>query len=152
MHYLMSNIIIYYTETVKLFTLEKLNSRKQNFNYGPIEIGNISEAIKSEHLKNRRFKMSSREMLSFVHNFTMMIGDLVSEDDEVWLLFISFLKINDMLLSFSFTDADIILLRSSIEKFNAEYIRLFGEWLRPKFHFLMHYADVIEQSGPPRLY
>jgi len=47
----MCHIIIYYTETVKIFSLELLNNRKQNFNYGPIDVGNISPIIKLAHIK-----------------------------------------------------------------------------------------------------
>jgi len=41
----------YYTENVKMFSLHTLNLRKQNFNYGSIEIGNASPLIKSIHIQ-----------------------------------------------------------------------------------------------------
>jgi len=44
-HYDLCNIIMYYIVTAKLFSLETLNNRKMNFNYEPIEIGNISPPI-----------------------------------------------------------------------------------------------------------
>lgn len=44
-HYDMCHVIIYYTSTVKLFSLTTLNNRKANFNYGNIEIGNMSSNI-----------------------------------------------------------------------------------------------------------
>jgi hypothetical protein len=39
-HYDICHIIKYFTENVKYFSLYTLNSRKSNFNYGSIEIGN----------------------------------------------------------------------------------------------------------------
>lgn len=54
-HYNMCHIINYYTETVKIFSLELLNYRKKHFNYGPIEVGNISPIIKPVHIKNFQF-------------------------------------------------------------------------------------------------
>lgn len=53
-HYMMANIII--TEVICLFSLDKLNQRKQTFNYGSTEIGNKSEPIKLTHIKNKRFR------------------------------------------------------------------------------------------------
>jgi len=40
--YDMCHIIKYFINTIQVFSLETLNSRKRNFNYGPIEIGNIN--------------------------------------------------------------------------------------------------------------
>lgn len=59
-HYDLCNIIKYYIVTAKLFSLETLNNRKMNFNYGPIEIGNISPPIKMTHLEKKTFKNVSQ--------------------------------------------------------------------------------------------
>lgn len=83
----MVHIINYYTETIKVFTLDQLNNRKQYFNYGPSEIGNISGIIKPNHVTNRCLKMSAREMMTFLHLFPIIIGDLVPESDPVWAFF-----------------------------------------------------------------
>lgn len=68
-HYDMCHIIKYFTENVKYFSLNTLNSRKSNFNYGSIEIGNISPSINTKHLQNVHLKMSAREMMTFTHFF-----------------------------------------------------------------------------------
>lgn len=41
-HYDMCHIITYYTETVKLLSLETLKLKKQHFNYGELEQKNLS--------------------------------------------------------------------------------------------------------------
>lgn len=66
-----------------MFSLDILNKRKQTFEYGELEVGNMSPDIKVSHLKRRHFKMSAREMLIFVMYFPIMVGDLVPSDDEV---------------------------------------------------------------------
>jgi len=48
-HYDMCHIIKYYIETAQLISLSNLNKRKINFNYGPIEVGNISPEITENH-------------------------------------------------------------------------------------------------------
>lgn len=41
--------------------------------------------------------MSAREMMTFVHFFSLMVGDLVPEGDEVWNFFLTLLKMIDIL-------------------------------------------------------
>ncbi|KAF0746305.1 Uncharacterized protein FWK35_00022180 [Aphis craccivora] len=55
--YDMCHIIKYFINTIQVFSLETLNSRK------------------------------TREMMTFVHFFSLMVGDLVPEGDEVWNFF-----------------------------------------------------------------
>jgi len=98
-HYDMCHIIKYYVDTIKIFSLTTLNNRKKNFNYGPIEVGNISPEITDLNLSKLHLKMSAREMMTFIHFFSLMIGDLVPEGDEVWNFYLTLLKIVDCLLS-----------------------------------------------------
>jgi len=67
-HYNMCHLIIYFTENVKIFSLETLNFRKQNFNYG-LEQKNLSPKIEKHHLHKFHLKMSGRQMMCFVHFF-----------------------------------------------------------------------------------
>jgi len=150
--YDMCHIIKYFINTIQVFSLETLNSRKRNFNYGPIEIGNISPEITDLHLNKFHLKMSAREMMTFVHFFSLMVGDLVPEGDEVWNFFLTLLKMIDILLSYTFTESTIIHLKQLIIQHNSMYIRLFNDTLKPKHHFLIHYPTIIEYSGPPRHY
>ncbi|KAE9522305.1 hypothetical protein AGLY_017296 [Aphis glycines] len=90
---------------VNFFTLDVLNFRKQHFNYGSIEFGNISPPIKMSHLKKLHLNMSAREMMTFVYFFSLMVGDLVPEDDEVWKFFLIVLEIIEILLSGQFTQS-----------------------------------------------
>jgi len=46
----MCHIIKYYVFTAQIFSLDTLNKRKTNFNYGLIEVGNILPEISVNHL------------------------------------------------------------------------------------------------------
>lgn len=149
-HYDMCHIIKYFTENVKYFSLDTLNLRKSNFNYGSIEIGNISPSINTKHLQNFHLKMSAREMMTFTHFFPLMVGDLVPENDEVWLFFMNLLQIIDILLSYSICEQKVTSLKNLIHNHNRQYVLLFHDSLKPKHHILIHYPTIIRQSGPPR--
>lgn len=151
-HYNMSHIIDYLVNVKNYFDLPRLNLRKNMFNYGPIEIGNVSNDIKLDHIKNSKFKMTAREMMSFVHLFPLMVGDLVSTDDEVWRFFISFLELIDLLMCFDISHDMMFRIKVLVQKHLKDYVRLFEDTLKRKHHLLTHYYSVIFQSGPPRLY
>ncbi|XP_017464873.1 PREDICTED: uncharacterized protein LOC108358198 isoform X1 [Rhagoletis zephyria] len=63
----------------KVITLDIINSRKQFFQFGKIEIGKKSPHLEAGRLKTYNLKMSASEPL--------MIGDLIPRDNEHWTFF-----------------------------------------------------------------
>lgn len=149
-HYNVCHILQYYIFDVKIISLENLNNRKQYFNYGAIEIGNNSHTIEKHHLLKFHLKMSTREMMCFIHFLPLMIGDLIPNNDDTWLFFLNFLEIIDILMSHKLTQDLIACLKRLITKHNLDYVTLFKDTLKPKHHFLTHYPSIIQKSGPPR--
>lgn len=146
-HYDLCHIFLYFIETVHLFTLNILNERKRFFNYGSVDVGNVSNDIKINHLKSKRLKMSASEIMTFIHYIPFMIGDLVPENDEVWKFLIDLTSIVDILLSRYINDSLVNLLRELIKVHNLNYVRLFSDTLKSKHHILTHYPSIINQSG-----
>ena len=109
-HYNLTNVINYFIQK-KVFTLDQLNTIKTKFSYGQSEIGNIFKPITVQHLKNKKLSTSAREMWTFSHFFTLMVGDLVPANDEVWIFVCDFIKIIDLLLLPKFTDGSRIYLQ-----------------------------------------
>lgn len=131
----------------KIFSLETLNYRKKMFPYGELEIGNNSPPIQIERLKSNRIRMSATEMWSFIHFLPLIIGDLVPPENQKWKLLTSLIEILDLVLLSKFSPIDLDLLNSSIKHHHKLYIELFGN-LKPKHHFMVHYATCISNSGP----
>lgn len=148
-HYNMCHIIQKFIEK-KYFDLDQLNYRKLSFNYGEIEIGNISPAITKTNLLGFHLKMTAREMMTFVHLFTLMVGDLVPENDEVWVFLKLFLEIIEILLSFEIPRDLAERLKFLIKRHHTDYVKLFNDTLKPKHHLMVHYYSIILQSDPPR--
>lgn len=82
----------------------------------------------------------------------MIIGDLISVDDEVWQFFLTFIEIIDILLSYTLTRDMVNHLNNLIEIHNSDYVKYFQDTLKPKHHILIHYPTIILKSGPPRHY
>lgn len=123
---------------------------KNSFSYGEIEIGNVFRDITAEHLKEGKIKCTAREMMMFIHLFPLIIGHRIPASDTVWSIFIIFSRNNDILMSFEYTDDLLNELDKLIIAFNTDYLQIFNDTLKPKFHYLLHYRNVIAQSGPPR--
>lgn len=79
-----------------------------------------------------------------------MVGDLVPDDDPVWNFIINIIKIVDILLCFESNDISLQLLKSKINTHNEDFVRLFNDTLKPKFHNLVHYPTILRYSGPLR--
>lgn len=151
LHYDLCQIILYLLQDMHYLTsLSILNQRKQTFDYGSTEIGNFSGEIKLSHLKSKHLKMSAREMLTFAMYLPLMIGDLVPAEDEIWQFLIILIDIIDLILCFEVTDDLVLTLQRKIKIHNNQYVKLFKDTLKPKFHFLTHYPTVLKNSGPVR--
>ncbi|XP_075157696.1 uncharacterized protein LOC142233175 [Haematobia irritans] len=132
----------------KVIDLEILNIRKNSFQYGETEIGNISPAINERNLRHMSLKMSGREILTFVHFFPLMVGDLVDSNSNLWQFVVNLVEMLDILLMPTFSTLDLANLHSHIEYHNRTYVTLFLDTLKPKHHFLTHYIRIIQNSGP----
>lgn len=149
-HYNLAHSLKYFIRTKKYFTLKTLNMRKQTFNYGELEIGNICREIMDSHIDKCKFKMSAREMMCFLNFVPLMIGDLVPDDDNVWLFLLKFIEIIDILLSFNISERMLDRLQMLIFYHHRDYVLLFGDTLKLKHHLMLHYRTVIKMSGAPR--
>lgn len=148
LRYNMREIIIHFVRN-KVFTLKTLNYRKRNFVYDQPDRGNKSSDI---FLKKSKIhlKMSSSEMMTFFHNFSFLVGDLVTEDDEVWKFFLKTVEVVNLVYLTSFKESDILNLEKSVSEMNQMYTSLFHQTLKPKHHNLTHYSRLVQSFGPLR--
>lgn len=68
-----------------------------------------------KHLKAGKLKMSGSESLCFTTYFSLIIGDMVPRDNEVWKLYKNFLKILDLLMQNSLSMKQIDNLDQFVE-------------------------------------
>lgn len=106
--------------------------------------------IKLQHLKNKCIIISASEMLSLTVYFGILIGDLVSSDEPAWRLYILLFEIMEILLGDCFTQANLEYLSFLIREHHIMFQELFNETLKPKYHIMLHYPDIILKIGPPR--
>ncbi|XP_034238065.1 uncharacterized protein LOC117643328 [Thrips palmi] len=107
-----------------------------------------SSNIRDENLKEGHFKMSASEMLSFVMNFSMMVGHLVPKGDPVWYFYTLLRQILDIVLCPYVTPFLCDLLDSVVAEHNHLYYFLFKDTLKPKHHNLVHFSRIMSMVGP----
>lgn len=149
LRYDLAEIILYFVSN-KFFTLEFLNEKIKYFNYAANE--NMPPPIKIEHLKKGYLIMSASEMLCFSRNFVFMVGNVIPENNEVWLFYLNLLQLLDLVTSSVISIDDLEYLKNIISEHNLLYKDLFGKSLKPKHHFLIHYPTIISKIGPPIYY
>jgi len=132
----------------KYITLEVLNTRIELFNYGTNEKRNTPPKINLNNLINGNVIMSASEMLCLLRYFALIIGDLVPRDTEVWRLYILLRKIVDLYCARQIQPECSVLLNSLVAEHNSLYLIIFKSHLKPKYHFMTHYGQLLLKNGP----
>lgn len=140
--------IIQHFLTQKFFSIDKLNERIKYFNHqSGIDRGNKMPLIKIIHLQKGYLIMTAAEMSALISYFTFIVGDLVPYDDEVWEFYLTICEIINIVTDRIISDTQINLLRCLIISHHETYIRLFNDHLKPKYHFMIHYPNIIRRMG-----
>lgn len=130
------------------FTLDELNARITTYQYGHVDSSSKPPTILPSHLQNNRLKMSASQTLCFVKNFGLLIGDRVPNNANSWELYKLLRQILNVVLAKSISPSCPNLLRYLVQQHHKLYINLTKKNLTPKNHFLVHYADFMEEFGP----
>lgn len=125
---------------LKYFSIDILNNRIELFDYGSIDIRSRPTLISADTLKSKgKIKMSASEMLCFVKNLGLIIGDLVPRNSEIWSIYIILDKILNIILSKWTKTEDSFLLKDLITEHHTIYLKTFRTNLKPKHHHMIHY-------------
>lgn len=139
--------ILFYLIFVREYSsMESFHLRVSDFHYGSLEAGNrppVSKITRSA-IVNDNMNLSAAEMLCLVCNLSQMVGDLVPEGDCVWKFYLALREIVDILFSLNIAPGTEDYLHAIIPDHNAMYIELFHQTLKPKFHHMLHYRDIMK--------
>lgn len=147
-NYTMVNILNDLIYNQNSFSLDFLNQRIECFQYGHLEGSNKIPIIEKKHIQSKKkLKMSASEMLCFVRYFSLLVGDRVKENNNVWSLYILLRKIVAIVTSPRMVAGHICQLDILIPQFLCLYKLLYGP-LKYKFHNLSHLRDILRNNGP----
>ncbi|XP_026281063.1 uncharacterized protein LOC113208326 [Frankliniella occidentalis] len=144
-HYVMLHVLKHCIPTY--FTIEELNHRIALFQYGPCDSNKMPQ-VSTEFSARHKLKMSGSETVLFVKLFGLLVGDRVPLDDEYWHLYLKLVELFDICLSKNVATSLALSLNVIVSEFNSMYVKVTGDTLKAKFHHLVHYGTVFDQSGP----
>ncbi|KAE9542466.1 hypothetical protein AGLY_003327 [Aphis glycines] len=145
--YDMAFLIFYYVNDLKLFSLEVLNDRIVNFNYEP-DNGNKPSVLNIENIREYIIHQSASKMMTLVRYFGLLIGDFIPKNDPVWYLYILLRQILDLITSSSLQKGSCELLQTLIAEHHDLYLKYSNLYLKPKYHFMLHYHTLMNKLGP----
>lgn len=132
----------------KLFSCEMLNNRIYSFDYGDQHSTNKPPAINVDAIKKKYVIYSASEMSTLWQYLGLIIGDLIRKGNKIWQLYITVREMLSFIMAQEVNDETVNLLRNIIKKHHELYLNLFDDTLKPKFHFILHYPQIMQQTGP----
>ena len=157
--YFLKDLLNVFIFTKNLFTLQTFNNLVKNFSYGVTESGNKPRKIIAHRLRDTKsmLNMSAAESLCLIGYLGLIIGHLVPKQysnglpNEHWASYKLLRQIIDIATNPRVRRNDSLVLAKLIEDFHSLYLKLFG-YLKPKFHFLLHYPRLLLENGPFAVY
>ena len=133
----------------KYFSLEELNNQIKSFPYSSYDKVNKPGLIYIGTKKKLSIKQTAAQCCCLLHLLPLLIAHKIPLDDPQWLLYLMFLNILDFILAPALYKGEIQALSTWIEEFVHDLYNLNDEWnIKPKGHFLLHYAKQFLYFGP----
>lgn len=131
----------------KIMSLQELNGKITDFDYGYTELLNKPSPIKMQHLQTN-LNQNASQMWLLAYMLPLIIGNKVSINCPYWNNYTLLLEACSLIFS-PFINMDMVeFLRLCIEEYLDSFQTLYGKPLIPKQHFMIHYPQLIVKFGP----
>lgn len=141
---LLHNLFSYCVDK-RILSAKELQDRVRDHNYG---ISNRCNKPSFLDLDKLNLNQNASQSYCLMINIPFMLIDKKDKLMEIWICVESLLQIMQICFSDSITDTDLVLLEELVKTHLKNFSKLFKCTLKPKHHFLTHYASVIRSSGP----
>ena len=154
MHDLYEGIVPYHLKILlchcvqeKYFNIDKVNERITLYDFMKDHPSPIDSRLASSRGIN--IHQSAAQMIALTRAIPFLIGDMIPVHDEHWHLFLILLKVCAIALSPTCSHRSIEYLCVLVEEYLFKFSRLYpNEVMKPKRHYMVHYASQIERLGP----
>ena len=126
-----------------------MNTIIQRFPYKGSDRVNRPQKLPEKVLVGQTIGGNGHENWTLLRLLPLFVADKVSEGDDVWCIILELKDIVELLASSEFTEESLCYLDAKIHGHRNLFQSVFPEvTLKPKHHFLEHYAWVIRCFGP----
>ncbi|XP_076664404.1 uncharacterized protein LOC143366869 [Andrena cerasifolii] len=130
-----------------LFDIDVLNQRMSCFSYVSTDT-NIPPPLSLECIKTENIILTASEMLCLVKHFNLFIGDLVSNNNKVWKLYLILRKIVCIIMLDSINEDIIDTFQNLYMQYLTLRKKIFKCTHKCKHHNLLHYPRIMRLFGP----
>ena len=134
----------------RLVSVDDLNERITTFPWNSV-------GDRPKHLRivagtgKIRIRQSASQTWTLLRYLPILLGDLVPDDCVEWQLITELCDIVENIFSWRFCEGDLIFLEQKI----SDWLRAVKSaypvfWIKPKFHYMVHYITQIRRHGPLR--
>lgn len=135
---------------MKFFSLDFLNDQIDKHPYNGKDKTNKPAKLGSDVSKKKIFvKQTAAQCNCLLHLLPLFVAGQIPEDNSQWLHFIEFLDILDLILAPELNKGQIWVMSGKIQNFLEDLYAHNEVWhVKPKGHYLLHYAKQYETFGP----
>ena len=139
-------LLFNYLAAKGIVTIDHINAQIASFHYS---VGDVKSKPSCVVLSREDCNQSAVQMWTLARLLPFMIGHHIATHDLVWKLFLLLRKIMDIVFAPKVTNGMLLLLEECIVDHHTLYRKVYpDERLKPKHHFLVHYAHYIRKTGP----
>eukprot|EP00733_Pompholyxophrys_punicea_P000621 Pompholyxophrys_punicea_v1_NODE_195_length_2835_cov_7.655148.p2 type:complete len:334 gc:universal NODE_195_length_2835_cov_7.655148:1108-107(-) len=145
--------LLLYVVEKRFISLNELNHRLQNFDYGG-DMDNIPKEIIREHLEgdgNEKIsKQNATQVWLLARVLPFVLQDCLPRNDPHFCIFLKHVEIFNGAMAPEITVSGIRTLRSLIARFILGYVTLYENAYVPKLHYYLHLPRSLLNFGPLR--
>lgn len=147
---MLSLLLTYLIVEIKLTTVCAINCVLSSFTYARTDRRNKPSPVARKG-KGILLKLTASECWTLSRLLPLMIGSLVPTDCLQWKVFLDLMTIVELVCVPESEDSLLELLQRKVEGWLENLQQAFPELkLKPKHHFLLHYAHEMRKHGPLR--
>lgn len=150
--YELKKFLIFVVKELKIISMDEVNLRISNFNYGILNIKNKPSTINIDS-KSNAIGQKASQFWCLMRFFPIIFKDFIELNiDKVrvkWDIILLLVKISQYCFAYRLPKNAPNILRSLIDEHHTLLIHNYApDVMLPKHHIMIHYPMIIEQMGP----
>ena len=135
----------------KLITVKSFNERLARFQFGSMDVANKFGPLPLDFVaKNKSLSGKAVEKWTMFRLLALLVGDVVTPDDEFWELHLLCKEICEIILAPVVDPAWLPYLQVLISRHHKLLASIAPHAFIPKIHFITHYPRLMMEYGPLR--
>lgn len=131
--------------TTKIASMDQIQGLIDCFYFGELSKSNKPSKI---NLEKKNIGQNASQAYCLFTSLPFILFKYRQKLHKIWSPVESLLQILQIVSSASVNESDVKRLEILVQSYLEDYKKIFNENLRPKHHFLLHYARVIRSMGP----